>query len=407
MKQLKGLFCYSYIILWMMYYLQGMFMIKGAMAQAILALLILMSFYAFFQVNMYYRTGAYLRWLNVMLLIVTIYGLVLFFSGFALYPSEYNINTSQQFGYLQKNYMSVLPVYAFYLFSLKDDLSERYMKYVFGAFLFFTILLYYQNFFLVTGNIEKDEITNNMGYRFVPLIPMLALFKMKDIWKYLLLMFIFAFIMMSMKRGAILVGTVAFLLYLKHHLKANSSKQFFYILLLSAVAICFIYFFVMNLYETSDYFRSRLSSTMEGNTSRRSEIYSHYFDFFIHQTTSMEFLFGCGANATYLKLGEYAHNDWLEMAINQGVIFGVIPYIIYWVCFIGEWRTYKGARSNQQTLGDTIIIYFLVSLFSMSFNNMPIAATMCIGYSLANNYSFKRKCFGGNIKNEKKDYLPD
>ena len=389
MKQLKGIICYFYIFLWMTYYLQSILMIKGAMAQAILALLMLMSFYAFFQVNMYYRTGAYLKWLNVMLLIVTIYGLILFFSGFALYPSEYNINTSQQFGYLQKHYMSLLPIYAFYLFSLKGDLSERYMKYVFGAFLFFTILLYYQNFFFVTSIKEKDEITNNMGYRFVPLIPMLALCKMKDIWKYLLLMMIFAFIMMSMKRGAILVGTVAFLLYLKHHLKANSSKQFFYIMLLSAVAICFIYFFVMNLYETSDYFKSRFSSTMGGNTSGRSEIYSHYFDFFIHQTTSVEFLFGCGANATYLRLGEYAHNDWLEMAINQGVIFGVIPYIIYWVCFICEWKYFKGVRDYRQTLGDNIIIYFFITLFSMSFNNMPIVATFCIGYCLAKNIILK------------------
>lgn len=385
MKQLRGLFCYGYIFLWMMYYLQGMLMIKGAMAQSILVLLMLMSFYAFFQVNMYYRTGAYLKWLNVMLLIVTIYGLILFFSGFALYPSEYNLNTSQQFGYLQKHYMSVLPIYAFYLFSLRGDLSERNLKYVFGLFLFFSILLYYQNFFLVTSIKGKDEITNNMGYRFVPLIPMLALIKMKDIWKYLLLMIIFAYIMMSMKRGAILVGTVAFLLYLKHNLKVYSAKQFFYIMLLSAVAICFIYFFVMNLYETSDYFRSRLSNTMEGNTSKRGWIYSHYYDFFIHRTTSMEFLFGCGANATYLRLGQFAHNDWLELAINQGVIFGMIPYIIYWGCFICEWKYFKGARNYRQTLADIIIIYFLVTLFSMSFNNMPPAATLCIGYCMAYN----------------------
>jgi hypothetical protein len=369
----------------MIYYLQGMLMIKGTMAQAILVLLMLLSFYAFFQVNMYYRTGVYLKWLNVMLLIVTIYGLVLFFSGFALYPSEYNLNTSQQFGYLQNNYMSVLPIYAFYLFSLRGNFSERNMKYVFGMFLLFSILLYYQNFFLVTSIKGKDEITNNMGYRFVPLIPMLTLFKMKDIWKYSFLMIILAFIMMSMKRGAILVGTVAFLLYLKHNLKVNSAKQFFYIMLISAVAICFIYLFVMNLYETSDYFRLRLSKTMEGDSSLRDRIYSHYYDFFIHQTTSMEFLFGCGANATYLKFGALAHNDWLEMAINQGVIFGVIPYIIYWACFIWEWKYFKGARDDRQTLGDIIIIFFLVTLFSMSFNNMPPAATLCIGYCLATN----------------------
>ena len=382
MDKFKSGFFYIYIVLWIFYYLQDMLMTRGIIAQSLLVVLIVMSFYAFFIVNLYYRTGMYLKWLNVMLLIITIYGLILFFSGFALYPSDYNLNTSQQFGYLQKNYMSILPVYAFYLFSLKGYLSEKNMKYIFLLFLIFSIFLYYQNFFLLSSRLGKEELTNNMGYRFVPLIPMLTLLKIKDVWKYLFLLIILAFIMMSMKRGAILVGVVAFFLYMKHHLEVKSAKQFFYIMFLSVVAICVIYLFVMNLYETSDYFRSRLSSTMEGNTSRRSWIYTHYFDFFIHQTSNMEFFFGCGANATYLRLGQYAHNDWLEMAINQGVIFGVIPYIIYWGCFIWEWKSYKSSRRLRQALGDIIVIYFLVALFSMSFNNMPIVATLCIGYCL-------------------------
>lgn len=391
--------CYFYIILWMMYYLQEMLMIAGIIAQTILVILIFISFYAFFQVNLYYQTGPYLKCLNFMLLVITIYGLILFFSGFAIYPDEFNIKTGLQFGYLQRFYTSVLPIYVFYLFSLKGDLSENNIIYVFIMFLVCYIMMYYQNYFIVSEAIDKNEITNNMGYNFVPLIPLLALLKLRDVWKFSFLIIIFAYIMMSMKRGAIVVGTLALILYLKHYLKHRSTKHVLYILLSSVAVICVIYWFVMNLYETSDYFKSRLSSTMEGDTSTRSWMYPFYFEFFIHRTSGLEFLFGCGANATYLRLGEYAHNDWLEFAINQG-IFGVLLYIIYWISYVWEWKYYVGPLELSQALGDIIIIYFIVALFSMSFDGMPTAATLCIGYCLAQNEKAKSEQFLNELKSK-------
>jgi len=390
MSFLRNNACYIFIAMWMMYYLQELLMITGIIAQSILVLLMLMSFYAFFQVNIHYRIGPYFKWLNGLLLVITLYGLILFFSGFALYPDEFNLNTSLEFGYLQRIYTSVLPIYAFYFFTLQGDFNEKNMKFLFMAFLLFSIIMYNQNFFLVSGEIEKEEITNNMGYVFVPLIPMLGLFKMKDLWKYIFLIIIYAYIMMAMKRGAILVGTIALFLYMKRHLRARTTEQIIYILFLSVAAICLIYLFVMNLYETSDYFKIRVNSTLEGDTSTRSWMYPFYFDYFIHRTSGWEFLFGCGANATYLRLGNNAHNDWLEFAINQGV-FGVILYLFYWVFYVREWNSYCGPIEFKQTLGDFIIIYFLVSLFSMSIDGMPTVTALCVGYCLAQNEKAKRK----------------
>lgn len=380
--------CYIYIVLWVAYYMQEMLMITGMIAQAIFTVLMMLSFYAFFRVNIFYKTGLFLKWLNVLLVVVTVYGLALFLSGFALYPDEFNLGTGLQFDYLKRIYTSVLPIYGFYYFSLKGEISEDNLQYVFFVFLIFSIMMYYQNYFVITKEVDKDEITNNMGYRFVPLIPMLMMFKMRDIWKYVFLIIIFAFIVMAMKRGAILVGAVALLLFIKHHLTGRSVKHVFYILTLSAVVLCFLFFFVNNFYETSDYFRSRLNSTIEGDTSHRGWIFLHYFDFFIHRTTNMEFYFGCGADSCYLKFGQYAHNDWLEFAINEGIL-GVMLYVVYWIFFIREWKFFQGKTNLKQALGDFIIIYFIKSLFSMSFDGMPIAATLCIGFCLANNKNYR------------------
>ena len=335
-----------------------------------------------------------------MLLVITIYGLALFLSGFALYPGEINLQTSLEYGYIQKYYISIFPIYFFYWLSLKGILSEENVKPVFFVFLFFSILAYYQNYYLMSNELDTEEITNNMGYIFVPLIPMLALIKMNDIWKYILLIFVFAIIMMSMKRGAILVATIALLLYLKHHLNTKSTKQYIYIIILSVVAVCAIYVFVMNLYETSDYFKARFINTTEGDTSNRTFIYTHFYDFYIYQTSSLEFLWGCGANTTYLKLGEYAHNDWLEFAINQGLISGVIPYLVYWIFFIWEWKHFEqGLITYKQVLGDLIIFLFVRSLFSMSIDGMPTIATLCIGYCLAQNEKAKRTQLINELRN--------
>lgn len=383
-KSLSQYFCYIYIFLWIVYYLQDILMLKGIISQIILGIVILVSIFAFFYVNFCYRIGPFLKWLNLILAVVSIYGFVLFFSGLALYPDEINMMTNLQFGYLQRIYCSVLPIYAFYLFALKGYLLEENLIHIFLFILVATVLLFYQSYFRRSEMMEREEITNNIGYRFVPLIPMLTLVRIKDTLKYIFLIVIVMFIVMSLKRGAILTGTLALLLFIKHHLKAKSTKQVAYMILLTTVAFCTIYLFVMNFYETSDYFKIRFNNTLEGNSSGRDYMYLTYFDFFIHHTSAFEFFFGSGANATYIKLGQYAHNDWLEFAIDLGV-FGVVLYAFYWVNFIHEWMSFRTEKGNRckQVLGDLIVLYFIKSLFSMSFDGMFITATLCIGYCLA------------------------
>ena len=165
-ERFKGYPLYLYVLLWLAYYLQGLLMIKGVIAQSVLAMLIVFSIYNVFRVNFYYVTGAYLKWLNVILLIVTLYGLVLFFSGIALYPDEFNINTSLHYGYLQRIYLSVLPIYTFYLFSLNGYFTEKNMLYIFLIILVLSVFIYYEKFFLVSEQMEREEVTNNIGYRF-------------------------------------------------------------------------------------------------------------------------------------------------------------------------------------------------------------------------------------------------
>lgn len=388
MRFLSNNQCYIYITLWMMYYLQEMLMIKGIVAQMVLVVLMVMSFYAFYEVNVHYKTCPYIKWLNVMLLVLTIYGIIPIIGGWTLIGNWQQESTRSHI-YLQNIYKGLLPIYAFYFFSFKRQISEKNIPQLFIVLLVFSIISYYQKFELVSGQSGNTEITNNIGYYFVPLIPMLHLLRIKDWCKYMFLIVILAYIMMAMKRGAILIGVIMLLLFLYYHFKGISIKKASYVFVLSIVVLFAAFKITSNLYDSSSYFRTRVEETKSGNTSQREKIYTTYFNYFKEKTTPIEFIIGNGANATIALLGEYAHNDWLEFAINQGII-GVAMYLVYWILFFLEWRNYRGPTNYKQTLGSIILAYFMIALFSMSIDNMPIAATLCIGYCMAVNVRHKQ-----------------
>ena len=388
MNYLGKYVCHIYIALWVIYYLQDWLMIKGVIAQAILVLVLMMSFYAFFQVNVFYRTGAFIKWLNVMLVVLSIYGVIPIIGEWTLAGSGKVGVSWMTYLYLQNVYISILPIYFFYQFTLIRHLTSHNLFFIFVVFLLFSVLMYYKNYYFVSKFYDMEEITNNAGYFFVPLIPMLQLLKIKDIWKYIFITIIFVYLLMAMKRGAVIVGAVMVIMFMTHHFKHVSWKKKYYLLCLSVIVLSAISYFIIILYADSDYFQGRIEQTLSGDSSGRNDMYHSYLTYFLERTTVLEFLIGNGTNSTYVLFGDYAHNDWIEFAINQGII-GLLMYLVYWIAFIWEWKNYCGDINSRNTLGDIIFAYFLIALYSMSFDGMPIAAGFCIGYCLAMNEKVK------------------
>lgn len=382
-KFLSRYFFVVYIGIWVLYQLQDILLLKGMAAQLLLAVFMAMSLCMLCLVNIYYRTSPYVKWLNIMLVILTIYGLVPIVGNYTFHKSNMGHMVSNYL-YLQNIYKSVLPIYGFYYFTMKNRITPQNVNYIFLGLLIYCILSYYQSFFLRTELYDKSEVTNNTGYQFVPLILMLYLLRIRDLWKYVFLIVIMGYVMMAMKRGAILTGSVAAVSYIAYRMRKASRQQVIYVVGLSIASLYLVYQYVMNLYATSSYFQVRLRRTLSGDSSGRDRIYLHYLDYFTDRSTGWEFLFGHGAAGTIDIFGQWAHNDWLEFAINQGV-FGILLYIVYWLVFGWEWWGYQGQPDYKRALRDCIIVYFLVSLFSMSFNGMPLAAALCIGYCMAKN----------------------
>lgn len=378
----SSILLHTYTLLWCIYFLQGTIFSHygGGLAQMILVLLLLFSIYCFLYVNINYNINSYLKALNYLILMFTVYGVIRIINGKVIIFSD--LIEVIPFYYLKNVYISLLPIYVYYLWAKIGVLNKNNLQIYLLLFLFLVSLSYIDNYMNASKSAESEEITNNMGIRFMTLIPMLFFLEKRRLLQYAALVYILTFVVMGMKRGAILLAVVLAIYFLYHSLKEASQKEKLYLLLLSIVAIILICMVVADLMDNSAYFNRRVQQTLEGDSSGRDTIYSTLWLAFLENGSLFHCLLGFGAHSTIEFAGNFAHNDWLELLINNGLL-GIVLYVGYW------WRfaSLKNIIEEENTRCATIaycITFFMLSLYSMSYDAMDIFSTMGLGYCVAN-----------------------
>jgi hypothetical protein len=313
----------------------------------------------------------------------TVYGVYLMIQ---YNPADYIVKRDP-FIYLKKIYMSLLPIYTFYVFFREKKYSlEKVYAWVF-ILLFFASVQYFQFqremmvMMLMLGS-DSMEFTNNMGYLFLSIIPACVFLYKKPLIQYVVLGYCTTFILFGMKRGAVIICVFCLFWFLWVNIKnANIRKKIFFIFL--SVFLCiFIYSIVQKQLEDSFYFQRRIEQTMEGNSSGRDKLYDTFADYFWNKTNPLQFVFGSGADATLKVSVNYAHNDWLEIAVNQGV-GGLMVYILFWAFFAKELFSKNYRSQEKMALQLLFLIYFTKSFISMSYYEMSTSATFALGYCFA------------------------
>lgn len=372
------------------YSMQGTIIHTGGtiISQLILLSTMLMGLYFTFKTFFIKGKPIYFNGLNLLFFTLVIYGVFLLISDhhYVIQAKLFDNEVSKS-SYLKNIFLSFPNIYTFYYFSRKGFLTDDHLRKWILAFFGIAIFRFFDNQItaiqadLINGN-DVEEITNNMGYLFVALIPSIALFKRNVRLQYCLLIICMAFIVFGMKRGAIIVGVVSMLYFLYFNLKYNNQVPKGKVIFLSFLIIIAAYFLTNYMMETSDYFLSRIEATKEGNSSGRNEIYEYFWNHFKNETNIFKFLFGNGANATLGIYINYAHNDWLELAINQG-LFGIIVYMIYWLFFLLTIKSIKHNQTAKLVLTLIFISYFIETLFSMSYTEYSMVPSTVFGYYLA------------------------
>lgn len=394
--------CDIYIGGWCLYYLQGSLYASGSvLSQSILLCLLLSSLYYFFVVNVKNKFPLFLKFANVLLLMFVYYGLLLIFSG-----EERHFEgggTVVNFEYLKQVCMSFLPMFAFYYFALMGKLTEQRLRIysvVFFVVACFSFIDNYNNQLqkaLMEGS-SREEFTNNVGYEFVAILPLLYAWRERVFVQYLFLFALSCFVFMSMKRGAILIHCVCMIVFLYKMFKIVNSRQRVLMALLLLLLLAIGAYCLFSFYENSIYFQRRMERTMEGDSSGRDmlllKLFNAWlgFDFF-------SLLFGKGADATISIAGNYAHNDWFELLINQGLL-GITLYICY---FLGLYFEIKKAKKTCRTYSTPLLLLFIIlfvsSLFSMSYSSISIFLSISVGYYLYRNnvkVFSKKQTYNGN-----------
>lgn len=376
--------CNIYTLGWCLYYLQGTLYTYGSiLGKLILVALLAYSVYFFYSNSKLYNT-AYFRILISIIVLFVIYTIIRYVSGESFVHGGM---VKGKFEMLKNVCISLFPIFSYYGFARKGYLTESWFKY--GALIFLLLSIssfYWEQSYRLAMALEagssREEFTNNTGYLFAAVIPLLALTNSRSWYRYTLLVVSFVFVLFSMKRGAILVGVVAATIFLWSNLKRSKGVNKVLVLLLGIVAMAFISQTVSYLLENSDYFNYRLQQTAEGFSSGRDKLYTEMIHYFLYDSSVFNTLFGNGIDGTGFLFGNGAHNDWLELAIDMGIL-GLVFYFIYWVRFYKTWRSSKGIDAVYAALGIIFISELLKSFFSFSINDMPIQEMPALGYCLA------------------------
>lgn len=380
--------CNIYLSFLTFYLIQGVMIPTGGtvFSQLILSCAMLMGIYYTVKTICLPNIPVYFTGLNMLFFMFIIYGILLLFSNHH-YIIIFSWSEVPNSTFLKNIFLSLPNVYVFYYFSRKGYLTGKALKKWVIVFLASSVFRYIDNQMafldmMQLKGVQTKEMTNNMGYLFVALMPTIAVFKDKVRIQYGILILCMAFIMMAMKRGAIIVGTIMliYILYFNYKYNKNVSKR--KVIVFSLFIIVAAYFITEYMLESSDYFMSRIEQTKEGNSSGRNALYERYWNHFKNETDIFKYLLGNGANAT-LGIGvNYAHNDWLEIAIDEGVL-GLVIYCIYWFCF---WRTIASIKYNitaKLVLTLTFISFLIMTVFSMSYTEYSIYSCSVFGYYLA------------------------
>ena len=376
MKKTDTYLKYTLFILFILYESQGLFYESGSIiSRSILfAIMVISGIYMIKTFALPRKKGFYKAW--TAFLFLNIIGF--FFTG--------RLSDSYQFGMFKNTLVCLLSFYPFYYFSVKKQLAAKELL------IFFLIMLpvaigqfYYSRTLILSGRYSLNEdIVNNAAYKFVLLFPFVFLIRKNKVLSAIFTLVILFFIVAGSKRGAIVVGAVILIWYFYYQMKMIDKKQKWKGYLLSFVSIAAVTFMGYRYYLGNEYLRYRLELAAQGNISGRDVIYSDIWNAWLNSNV-FHLFFGYGFAAS-IKItgGSFAHNDWLEILSNFGllgiIIFAVLFYQGFKLCLNKKWE-----RDKRILMAAIITSAFATTLFSMWYPSLrTYLNAMLLAYLVGN-----------------------
>ncbi len=371
--------CYLYLFAWIaLSFLPYVFYSQNLYYVLLIYFSISAIYYSVYA-SLMLKLPIYFKFLFVFVFVLSLYGLSLISSGIPIYwqDAAMNVDCDSFLLWLLTSMLSVVPIY---VFTCKGFIDERIMKILFVIMFFASIYAFRSSYALqmklavMMGNMQ-EEFTITCIYSLLSILPLVMLFNKQKVIQLLLLCVMFVYFILSAKRGPIILGGICSLLIIWNMISNSSSKQRVVILILSLASLIGIYEFVTYQMETSAYFSLRYDQTLEGYSSRRDEYRKLIWDYIVNFASTKEFFLGKGAHGTLLISDSFAHNDWLAIFLEQGLM-GALLFLLYWIGFALSWIKSRTCKEAFVALGLLLIIGLGKTMFSMYY--MPISPEMII-----------------------------
>ena len=325
-----------------------------------------------------------------MLILFTIYGL------FRLEQGDWGkgVYTVYSYSFIKDHYMSLLPIYSFYYFTRRKNVTPLILLVVLILFGIISIIFFIRTYTEASKLTGQSAITNNSAYMFVSLVALLPLLKTKLAYKYLFLSILGVFVLMSAKRGAILAYILCVLEFVWFSIQHMPRRVRIKTMIGSSLLLIIGCYFAIYYIDSNEYLSLRLVETEHGSSSGRNLIFLSLIRHIRSDLSDIHLFFGNGADSTYHIAGNFAHNDWLEVMTNMGIV-GIIIYLYYWLCVYMTYRQLSSYPSLSYAFLIIMTLCFMRTLYSMSISDMFVVTTMVIGY-----------CIGEKDNNDRKKLWP-
>lgn len=239
---------------------------------------------------------------------------------------------------------------------------------------------YYDMETILDTHENLDSATISISTLFMTILPMALIIRNK----FISLPFLFvciSFIISSGKRGNALAAVIPILLFMILYVNNNRRRIFDYFIII--VAFIFTYRYAENLIIGSEFLQQRIEMTLEGNDSNRSIIYSNCWNAWYNSKSFVPFMFGYGWDGTLRVIGVRAHNDWLELLVNHGLI-GASLYLLLLLSLLSYLFKVKTLQERFIVLA-VFSIWLFKSLYSMGYTEEYLALIFIpLGYVFTN-----------------------
>lgn len=238
-------------------------------------------------------------------------------------------------------------------------------------------------YFMGDADLNTFTKTNNYIYSAVAIIPMIPLLKRK-IYINLVMIIVLILAVISLKRGAVFLVSISLLAVIVFQVKSfkgMSVKEKMGYMLIFFFSFFLFSDFLLELYDNSTGLYMRVEQTMEGGTSGRDSMYGKIMvDFF--DSDIFNVVFGHGIYSTVNLIGNYAHNDYLEVLYDLGLV-GFCFLILFYIKVYTLLKYTESDIDLKCTLILIMIFLYIKSFYSMciyDFNSFP--AFIMLGYVL-------------------------